>query len=137
MGFLRSSAISSAPSDHPTSNATSLFPYYDPFSHAPSSSFLGPPGLFPPSSSTPRVNQIGQGGNGATPDAPSSTITYHGVCLTIWSHADTEHTSTAIRRTLAKSQPRASLHTSVRMPRPHNSSTSQKQAEHARTMGRK
>ena len=100
MGFLRSSILSSAPSDRPTSNATSLFPYHDPFSHArPSSSFLGPPGLFPPSSSTPGVNQIGQGGNGTSSDAPSSTITYHGVCLTVWSHADAER-SAAIRRTL-------------------------------------
>ncbi len=28
-----------------------------------------------------------------------STVTYHGVCLTVWSHADAER-STAIRRTL-------------------------------------
>jgi nicotinamide N-methyltransferase len=101
MGFLRSSVLSSAPSDRPTSNGTSLFPYQDPFSYArPSSSFLGPPGLFPPSSSsTPGVNQLGQGSNGATHDAPGSTITYHGVCLTVWSHADAER-SAAIRRTL-------------------------------------
>ncbi len=102
MGLLRSSVLSSAPSgsERPTSNATSLFPYHDPFSHArPSSTFLGPPGLFPPSSSTPGVNQLGQGNNGATPDAPSSTVTYHGVCLTVWSHADAER-SAAIRRTL-------------------------------------
>ncbi|KAI0285313.1 hypothetical protein BGY98DRAFT_1092930 [Russula aff. rugulosa BPL654] len=82
MGFMRSSVLSSAPSDRPTSNGTSLFPYHDPFSHArPSSSFLGIPGLFPPSSSTNRVDQLGQGGNGATSDAPSSTITYHGSVL--------------------------------------------------------
>ena len=30
---------------------------------------------------------------------PSNTITYHGVCLTVWSHADAERSS-AIRRTL-------------------------------------
>lgn len=98
---MRSSVLSSAPSDRPTSNATSLFPYQDPFLHArPSSSFLGPMGLFPPSSnSTPGVDQLGQGGNGATPDTPGSTVTYHGVCLTVWSHADAER-SAAIRRTL-------------------------------------
>jgi hypothetical protein len=40
-GLLRSSILSSAPSDRPTSNATSLFPYHDPFSHArPSSSSM-------------------------------------------------------------------------------------------------
>lgn len=35
----------------------------------------------------------------------SSTITYHGVCLTVWSHADAER-STAIRRTLEASRSR-------------------------------
>ncbi len=100
MGLLRSSVLSSAPSDRPTSNATSLFPYHDPFSHArPSSSFLGPPGLFPPSNSTSGVDQLGQGNNGTTAETPGSTITYHGVCLTVWSHADAER-SAAIRRTL-------------------------------------
>jgi EEF1A N-terminal glycine/lysine methyltransferase len=100
-GFLRSSVLSSAPSDRPVSNTTSLFPYNDPFSHPrPSTSFLGPPGIFPPSSnSTPAVDRLGAAGNTPTPDAPGSTITYHGVCLTVWSHADAER-SAAIRRTL-------------------------------------
>jgi len=98
VGLLRSSVLSATQSDRPTSNATSLYPYHDPFSPArPSSSFLGPPGLFPPSStSNPGV---GPGGNSSTPDALGSTITYHGVCLTVWSHADAER-SAAIRRTL-------------------------------------
>ncbi|KAI0296199.1 hypothetical protein BC826DRAFT_908484 [Russula brevipes] len=101
MGLLRTSVLSATASDRPTSNVTSLFPYGDPFSHArPSSTFLGPPGLFPPSSSSaPGVDQLGQGANGGRPDAPGSTITYHGVCLTVWSHADAER-SAAIRRTL-------------------------------------
>jgi EEF1A N-terminal glycine/lysine methyltransferase len=101
MGLLRSSVLSSAPSDRPVSNVTSLFPYNDPFAHArPSSSFLGPAGLFPPpSSSTPGVDRLGAAGNAGTPDAPGSTITYHGICLTVWSHADAER-SAAIRRTL-------------------------------------
>ena len=38
------------------------------------------------------------GGNSSPPDAPGTTITYHGVCLTVWSHADAER-SAAIRRT--------------------------------------
>jgi nicotinamide N-methyltransferase len=106
MGLLRTSVLSAATSDRPVSNATSLFPYHDPFSHArPSSSYLGPP-VFPPASrSTPGVNQLGQGSNSGTPDAPGSTITYHGVCLTVWSHADAERSS-AIRRTLEASRSR-------------------------------
>ncbi|KAI0003680.1 hypothetical protein BJV74DRAFT_881520 [Russula compacta] len=106
MGLLRSSVLSGTTSDRPVSNVTSLFPYHDPFSHArPSSSFLGPPGLFLPSSSTPGVDQLGSSGNGGAPDAPGSTITYHGVCLTVWSHADAERSS-AIRRTLEASRSR-------------------------------
>ncbi|KAF8274091.1 hypothetical protein EI94DRAFT_1768939 [Lactarius quietus] len=93
MGLLRSSVLSATPSDRPTSNATSLFP-------ARSTSFLGPPSLFPPGhGSSLRVDQHGAGGDSSTPDAPGSTITYHGVCLTVWSHADAER-SAAIRRTL-------------------------------------
>ncbi|KAI0308207.1 hypothetical protein B0F90DRAFT_1621067 [Multifurca ochricompacta] len=100
IGLLRSSVLSATPSDRPISNVTSLFPYHDPFSHArPSSSFLGPPGFFPPGSgSTPGVDQLGAGGNAGS-SVPGSTITYHGVCLTVWSHADAERSS-AIRRTL-------------------------------------
>jgi len=73
----------------------------DTFSPArPSSSFLGPPGLFPPSSSTnPGVDKLGPGGNSSTSDTPGSTVTYHGVCLTVWSHADAQR-SAAIRCTL-------------------------------------
>jgi nicotinamide N-methyltransferase len=37
--------------------------------------------------------------NGGTPGVGANTVTYHGVCLTVWSHADAER-STAIRRTL-------------------------------------
>ena len=101
MGLLRSSVLSGTTSDRPISNVTSLFPYHDPFSPArPSSSFLGPPGLFPPSSSSnPGADQLGPGGTSSTPYGPGSTITYHGVCLTVWSHADAER-SAAIRRTL-------------------------------------
>ena len=107
MGLLRSSVLSATPSDRPTSNATSLFPYHDPFSQAPrSTSFLGPPSLFPPGhGSTSRVDQLGTGGDSATHDAPGSTITYHGVCLTVWSHADAER-SAAIRRTLEANRSR-------------------------------
>ena len=72
MGLLRSSVLSGTPSDRPVSNITSLFPYHDPFSPARLSSlFLGPPGLFPPSStSNPGVGQLRSGSNSGTPDAP-------------------------------------------------------------------
>jgi len=101
VGLLRSLVLSTTASDRLTSNATSLYLYHDPFSPAcPSSSFLGPPGLFPPSLSTnPGVDQLGPGGNSSTSDAPGSTVTYHGVCLTMWSHADMQ-CSAAIRCTL-------------------------------------
>lgn len=101
MGALRASVMSTAPSDRPVSNVTSLFPYGDPFSHGrPSSSLLGPPSHFPPSSSsTSAVDRFGTAGNHGTCDVPGSTITYHGVCLTVWSHADAERSS-AIRRAL-------------------------------------
>ena len=63
-------------------------------------------GLFPPSSSTNAgVNQLGPGGNSSTADAPGNTVTYHGVCLTVWSHADAE-LSAAIRRTPEAGRPR-------------------------------
>ncbi|KAH9937703.1 AEX-3 domain-containing protein [Fomitopsis serialis] len=78
------------------------FPYAygdDPFRSArPSSAFLGPSGF----------SSQGHGGSadlgqGAKPT--SNQITYHGVCLTVWSHADAERTA-AIRRTLEASRPR-------------------------------
>lgn len=69
------------------------YPYTDdPFAR-PSSTYLGPPSL------------LGHGANQHTAANPNhdssngSTVTYHGVCLTVWSHADAER-STAIRRTL-------------------------------------
>ncbi|KAI0275070.1 hypothetical protein BC834DRAFT_815136 [Gloeopeniophorella convolvens] len=107
MGLLRSSVLSTTTSDRPMSNVTSLFPYHDPFSNArPSSAFLGPPGFFPHgTSSNPGVDQLGASVGVATSDAPGSTVTYHGVCLTVWSHADAER-SAAIRRTLEASRSR-------------------------------
>ncbi|KAI0732408.1 AEX-3 domain-containing protein [Fomitopsis betulina] len=72
------------------------FPYgEDPFHAArPSSAYLGPSG---------HANgaDLGQGAKAAS----GNQITYHGVCLTVWSHADAERTS-AIRRTLEASRPR-------------------------------
>ncbi|KAJ3760366.1 DENN domain-containing protein [Lentinula raphanica] len=88
--LLRASVLS----DNRSSTAPSFsHPYYgDPFAR-PSSTYLGGPR---PGSSAAE-----------TPDMSSSagTITYHGVCLLLWSHADAER-STAIRRTLEASRSR-------------------------------
>ncbi|KAL0071973.1 hypothetical protein AAF712_000896 [Marasmius tenuissimus] len=83
--------------------STASFPHAfpdDPFAK-PSSAYLGPPSLIGHGS--------GSGQNNALPTDPSTsssgTVTYHGVCLTVWSHADAER-SAAIRRTLEASRSR-------------------------------
>lgn len=86
------------------------YPYTDdPFSRnaRPSSAFLGPPsGML-----TPHGHSAGASGVGSSSKSQLSggstggMITYHGVCLTVWSHADAERT-TAIRRTLEASRAR-------------------------------
>jgi nicotinamide N-methyltransferase len=88
------------PSCHKLGQHT-LFPYDDPFTPAcPSSLFFGPPSLFSFLSTTnPGFDQLRPGGNNSQPDVPGSTITYHGVCLAVWYHADAE-CSVAIRHTL-------------------------------------
>ncbi|CAK5281388.1 unnamed protein product [Mycena citricolor] len=83
--LLRASVLS----DNRSSAAPSYaYPYSDnPFAQ-PSSAYLGPLGAG------------SQGTQAREPsDASTSAIIYHGVCLTVWSHADAER-STAIRRTL-------------------------------------
>ncbi|KAI0321341.1 AEX-3 domain-containing protein [Amylostereum chailletii] len=101
--LLRASVVSATTSisDRPQSGVTtSLFPYNDPFSHArPSSAFLGPPTVFSPGNASKSAADPSQA------DSPSATVTYHGVCLTVWSHADAER-SAAIRRTLEASRSR-------------------------------
>jgi nicotinamide N-methyltransferase len=93
--MLRASMFTST-TDRPNSAVTYPASSYtdDLFNNArPSSAFLGPP--------TMGTNPVSAGHDQASDPrvAPSSTITYHGVCLTVWSHADAERT-TAIRRTL-------------------------------------
>ncbi|KAK0456595.1 DENN domain-containing protein [Armillaria borealis] len=89
--LLRASVLSS--SENRTSAATFSYPYSDDPFVRPSSSYLGPPSL------------LGHGAHNQAAASPtdttskSNTVTYHGVCLTVWSHADAER-STAIRRTL-------------------------------------
>lgn len=93
--LLRASVLSNA--DNRSSAATFAYPYADdPFAR-PSSAYLGPPSLLGhPAHNTP---QGVPGGNSGDNQSTSSTVTYHGVCLTVWSHADAERSS-AIRRTL-------------------------------------
>ncbi|KAJ7071033.1 DENN domain-containing protein [Mycena amicta] len=86
--FLRASVLSA--SDNRSSAAPS-YTYDDPFPR-PSTTYLGPSSLLGHNSQNTS--------NRTQPDPSSSnTVTYHGVCLTVWSHADAER-STAIRRTL-------------------------------------
>ncbi|TFK30441.1 DENN domain-containing protein [Coprinopsis marcescibilis] len=94
--LLRASVLSTA--DNRSSAATFSYPYSDdPFAR-PSSAYLGPPSILARGSH----NTSAAGPGASSTDLNSSSnnnITYHGVCLTVWSHADAER-STAIRRTL-------------------------------------
>lgn len=96
VGLLRSSVLTG---DRSSATPSFAYPYTDdPFAHArPSTAFLGPPSVLAPpptSSSSPLYEK-----QASTVVGSSGTVTYHGVCLTVWSHADAER-STAIRRTL-------------------------------------
>ncbi|KAG5221906.1 AEX-3 domain-containing protein [Salix suchowensis] len=108
--LLRASILTT--SDRPISAVSTSFAYAhdDPFAR-PSSAYLGPPSLLGHGSSphlnTPRPFSAHSPFTLSGPAASStptelaqpSTVTYHGVCLTVWSHADAER-SNAIRRTL-------------------------------------
>ena len=84
--------------DNRSSAATFNYPYSDdPFAR-PSTAYLGPPSFLGHSSHNAPAG--GSGNNTSDINQPTgNTVTYHGVCLTVWSHADAER-STAIRRTL-------------------------------------
>ncbi|KAJ7634301.1 DENN domain-containing protein [Mycena polygramma] len=87
--LLRASILSAG--DRSSAAPSYAYPYTDDPFVRPSSAYLGPSSLLghaPPP--TPR---------GQPEPAPASTVAYHGVCLTVWSHADAER-SNAIRRTL-------------------------------------
>ncbi|KAL1741866.1 AEX-3 domain-containing protein [Schizophyllum fasciatum] len=89
--LLRASVLSSG--DNRSSMLTHAYPYSDdPFAR-PSSAYLGPPSLLGRPASASAHGPL------PTEAAISPTVTYHGVCLTVWSHADAER-SNAIRRTL-------------------------------------
>ncbi|KAH7883590.1 DENN domain-containing protein [Phlebopus sp. FC_14] len=95
IGLLRGSVLTA---DRSSAAPTFSFPYTDdPFANArPSSAFLGPPSVLAPPPASPASHIYEKQAVGG---ASSGTITYHGVCLTVWSHADAER-SAAIRRTL-------------------------------------
>jgi hypothetical protein len=100
--LLRASVLSNA--DHRSSAATFSYPYTDdPFAQSrPTAGFLGPPSLIghhSGSSGMPPVGSMGNSSNIGQSSPIANTVTYHGVCLTVWSHADAERSS-AIRRTL-------------------------------------
>lgn len=89
--LLRASVMTGT--DNRSSAATFNYPYADdPFAR-PSSAYLGPPSVIT------HGNAAASSSAAANDQSPSSTITYYGVCLTVWSHADAER-SNAIRRTL-------------------------------------
>lgn len=96
--MLRASVLTA--NTDPQSILSYPYPYTDdPFvRHArPSSAYLGPSsGLLSPHVPASRAADLGTNGIKA---GANNTIMYHGVCLTVWSHADAERTA-AIRRTL-------------------------------------
>ncbi|TDL28431.1 hypothetical protein BD410DRAFT_824177 [Rickenella mellea] len=102
LSTLRSSMLSSSTADNRFSNTMSAYGTH-PYTYAdharPSSAYLGPnsAGGHETTNLNPRtsadIGGAGSEGRGA------NSVTYHGVCLTVWSHADGERSS-AIRRTL-------------------------------------
>lgn len=139
--LLRASVLSSA-TDPRSSVVTFPYPYSDdPFSrHArPSSAFLGSPSGFlsPHGHNSHSLPGVSSGPTIKTPLAggANNTITYHGVCLTVWSHADAERTA-AIRRTLEAGRSRKesanSLIASGRVKSTHGSIASMDPTSQAR-----
>lgn len=103
--LLRASVMSGT--DIRSSAGTFAYPYLndDPYSRPNASAqFLGL------SSSVGHGNASGGPSNSAVANGdghggPNGNVTYHGVCLTVWSHADAER-SAAIRRTLEAARSR-------------------------------
>ncbi|KAF9459896.1 AEX-3 domain-containing protein [Collybia nuda] len=94
--LLRASVLSST--DNRSSAATFAYPYADdPFAR-PSSAYLGPPSLLGHNNQH-NSSAVAAASSNEMSQSAGSTVTYYGVCLTVWSHADAERSS-AIRRTL-------------------------------------
>lgn len=126
--MLRASVLT-ATTDPRSSVVTFPYPYADdPFGRArPSSAYLGPSNsLLSPHGHTSPLGGIGSTPTVKTPGSSSNTITYHGVCLTVWSHADSERTA-AIRKTLEASRARKESSNSL-VPRRAKSSRSMRSA---------
>lgn len=107
--LLRASVLTST-TDPRSSVVTFPHPYADdPFGRArPSSAYLGPSNsLLTPHGHASPGGGVGGSASVKTPlvGGSNNTITYHGVCLTVWSHADAERTA-AIRKTLEASRSR-------------------------------
>ncbi|EAU93109.1 DENN domain-containing protein [Coprinopsis cinerea okayama7 len=95
--LLRASILSTA--DNRSSAATFAYPYSDdPFAR-PSSAYLGPPSILARGTHNSSATGPGASATDLNSTSSSNNVTYHGVCLTVWSHADAER-SVAIRRTL-------------------------------------
>ncbi|EIN13751.1 hypothetical protein PUNSTDRAFT_59127, partial [Punctularia strigosozonata HHB-11173 SS5] len=96
-------------------NSTTTFNHFlndDPYAAArPSSAFLGPPPFTQGSAGAVSARDV----EGAM-DGGANGVTYYGVCLTVWSHADAERTA-AIRRTLEGGRARKESAQSVRAQR--------------------
>ncbi len=74
----------------------------------PSSAYVGRPGGLGPVNSPLEASNQTLAGAGAESRGAGS-VTYHGICLTVWSHADAER-ATAIRRTLESKANRTRKH---------------------------
>lgn len=120
--LLRNSVFTTA-SAHATSSAhghamapyatgNSLYPS-DPYAR-PSTSLLGPPSVL--GRGAPPLPAGARGVPSAASGLNEGGITYHGVCLTVWSHADAERTA-AIRRTLDGARQRKESAQSLRATR--------------------
>lgn len=135
--LLRASVLS-ATSDPRSSVVTFPYPYAeDPFSRArPSSAFLGPPSAFlSPHGHTPAAASLASAAGKAPGGGANNNITYHGVCLTVWSHADADRTA-AIRRTLEASRARKESANSLVHGRAKSSRASMKSNGRARRRDR-
>ncbi|KAJ3515404.1 hypothetical protein NLJ89_g1778 [Agrocybe chaxingu] len=88
------------PRHNRSSAATFSYPLYrrPPFARPIFRLFGGPPSLLGHGAHTSPAGVSGPNA-GDVPQSATNTVTYHGVCLTVWSHADAERSS-AIRRTL-------------------------------------
>lgn len=104
--LLRSSVLTGT--DVRSSAGTFAYPYLsdDPYTRPNASvQFLGAPSNLGHGPASSPGNTAVANGNEMSQGGGSANVTYHGVCLTVWSHADAER-SAAIRRTLEAARSR-------------------------------